>query len=247
LRAAGCVHAEDEARLLMSSAGTDAELDVMLEQRRAGLPLEYVLGFAVFCGQRIAVERGVFVPRRRTEFLVHHAARLIAPGAVVVDLCCGTGAIGVALAARVGRIVVYACDVDARAVQCARRNLLAIDGQVLEGDLYDPLPVRLRRNVQLIVTSPPYVPSGDMSLLPAEARLHEPLQALDGGDDGMAIQRRVVGGAARWLARGGHLLVECSQRQAAPLAEEFGRHGMTATAVASDDLGATVVVGTVRR
>ena len=124
---------------------------------------------------------------------------------------------------------------------------MAIDGQVLEGDLYDPLPVRLRRNVQLIVTSPPYVPSGDISLLPAEARLHEPLQALDGGDDGMAVQRRVVGGAARWLARGGHLLVECSQRQAAPLAAELTRHGMTAAAVAADDLGATVVVGTVRR
>src|SRR6201982_2620395 len=99
LRAAGCVFAEDEARLLIAAARTPAELDVMVGQRVAGLPLEQVLGWAEFCGLRITVTPGVFVPRRRTEFLVRQAAALARPGAVIVDLCCGAGAIGAALAA----------------------------------------------------------------------------------------------------------------------------------------------------
>jgi release factor glutamine methyltransferase len=103
LRAAGCVFAEDEARLLISAARTPAELDAMVARRTAGLPLEQVLGWAEFCGLRIAVAPGVFVPRRRTEFLVRQAAELARPGAVIVDLCCGAGAIGAALAAAVPR------------------------------------------------------------------------------------------------------------------------------------------------
>ena len=111
LRAAGCVFAEDEARLLMSAARTPAELDAMVGQRAAGLPLEQVLGWAEFCGLRITVTPGVFVPRRRTEFLVRQAASLARRGDVIVDLCCGAGAIGAALAAAVKGVEVYAADV----------------------------------------------------------------------------------------------------------------------------------------
>src|SRR5262252_3617819 len=139
LRAAGCVFAEDEARLLMSAARTPAELDAMVAQRAAGLPLEQVLGWAEFCGLRITVAPGVFVPRRRTEFLVRQAALLLRgddpprpppegiarPGAVVVDLCCGAGAIGAALAAAVDRAEVHAADSDPVAVRCARQSLPA--------------------------------------------------------------------------------------------------------------------------
>src|SRR6201996_895575 len=123
LRAAGCVFAEDEARLLIAAARTPAELDVMVGQRVAGLPLEQVLGWAEFCGLRITVTPGVFVPRRRTEFLVRQAAALARPGAVIVDLCCGAGAIGAALAAAEEGAEVYAADIDAAAVRCARQNI----------------------------------------------------------------------------------------------------------------------------
>src|SRR5919112_1157271 len=88
LRAAGCVFAEDAARLLISAARTPADLAAMVGRRAAGLPLEHVLGWAEFCGLRIAVDPGVFVPRRRTEALVREAVRLARPGAVAVDLCC---------------------------------------------------------------------------------------------------------------------------------------------------------------
>src|SRR5262245_51540141 len=136
LRVAGCVFAEDEARLLLAAARDAADLDAMVERRVAGEPLELIVGFAEFCGLRIAVEPGVFVPRRRTEFLVAQAVSLAPPRPVIVDLCCGSGAVATALAA-LSPIKLYAVDVDRIAVTCARRN---VPGEVLEGDLYEPLP-----------------------------------------------------------------------------------------------------------
>src|SRR5438876_3392810 len=148
LRAAGCVFAEDEARLLISAARTPAALAAMVDRRAAGQPLEHVLGWAEFCGLRIAVDPGVFIPRRRTEFLVRRAAALArragAPArqdrarprtVVVVDLCCGSGAVGAALAAALGRVELHAADIDPAAVRCARRNVAAAGGQVYQSDL----------------------------------------------------------------------------------------------------------------
>jgi release factor glutamine methyltransferase len=241
LRAAGCVFAEDEARLLMSAAQTPAELDVMVGQRAAGLPLEQVLGWAEFCGLRIAVAPGVFVPRRRTEFLVRQAIARAQPGAVIVDLCCGAGAIGAALAAAVDRAEVHAADIDPVAVRCARHNLPG--GRVYQGDLYDALPAGLHGRVAILAANVPYVPSGEIAFLPPEARAHEPRAALDGGTDGLDVLRRVAARAAAWLAPGGHLLSETSERQA-PLAKAvFTASGLTAQVATSAVLAATVVIG----
>jgi release factor glutamine methyltransferase len=243
LRAAGSVYAEDEARLLAAEARTPAELAALVDRRVAGEPLEYILGWAAFCGLRISVEPGVFIPRRRTEFLVREAVPLTGPGNIVVDLCCGSGAVAAALAAVVERIDVHAVDVDAVAVRCARANLAAAGGRVYEGDLYGPLPAALRGRVDVLVANVPYVPSGDIRLLPREARLHEPRATYDGGVDGLDIARRVAAAAPQWLAAGGHLLVETSADQAAPMAECFARHGLAARVSSSDDLDATVVIG----
>src|SRR5262252_9052791 len=208
LRAAGCVFAEDEARLLLAEARTPAELSAMVERRADGQPLEHVLGWADFCGLRIAVAPGVFVPRRRTEFLVRQAVALTRPGAVIVDLCCGAGAIGAALAAAVDRAEVHAADIDPAAIRCARQNLPG--GRVYRGDLYAPLPAGLRGRVAVLAANVPYVPSKEIGFLPPEARAHEPGAALDGGPDGLDVLRRVAAGAAGWLAPGGHLLSEIS-------------------------------------
>ena len=240
LRAAGCVFAEDEARLLLSAGRTPAELDAMVDRRAAGEPLEHVLGWAEFCGLRITVEPGVFVPRRRTEFLVAQAAALARPADVIVDLCCGAGAIGAALAAAVDRVQVHAADIDPAAVRCARRN---VPGRVYQGDLYAPLPAGLRGRVAVLVANVPYVPTGEIGFLPPEARAHEPRAALDGGADGLEVLRRVAAGAPGWLTSRGHLLIETSERQAKAAEAAFAASGLATRVISSDDLDATVVIG----
>ena len=241
LRAAGCVFAEDEARLLMSAARTPAELDAMVGRRATGLPLEQVVGWAEFCGLRIVLAPGVFVPRRRTEFLVRQAVALAQPGAVIVDLCCGAGAIGAALAAAVDRAEVHAADLDPAAVRSARQNLPG--GHVYQGDLYAPLPAGLRGRVAVLAANVPYVPSEQIGFLPPEAREHEPRAALDGGADGLDVLRRVAAGAAGWLAPGGHLLSEISERQAPQAEAALAAGGLAAHVVSSADLDVTVVIG----
>ncbi|MFE8008259.1 putative protein N(5)-glutamine methyltransferase [Streptomyces sp. NPDC057418] len=243
LRAAGCVFAEDEAELLLSTAAGPAALTAMLERRVAGLPLEHVLGWAEFCGLRISVGPGVFVPRRRTEFLVRQAVALTPAPSVVVDLCCGSGALGTALASSLDGVELHAADVEPAAVRCARRNVGGL-GTVYEGDLFAPLPRSLRGRVDVLLANVPYVPTGDVELLPAEARDHEPRVALDGGGDGLDVMRRVVAEATDWLAPGGSLLVETSERQAARAEETVGSSGLLARVVVSEELYATVVIGT---
>ncbi|MFM9703047.1 putative protein N(5)-glutamine methyltransferase [Streptomyces galilaeus] len=244
LRAAGCVFAEDEADLLLATAATPHELTAMVERRVAGLPLELVVGWAEFLGRRVIVEPGVFVPRRRTEFLVGQALSGAPHASVVVDLCCGSGAVGVALAAALGGVELHAADIDPAAVRCARRNAAAVGGQVHAGDLFDALPGALRGRIDILAANVPYVPTGEVPLLPAEAREHEPLTALDGGADGLDILRRVAGEAAGWLAPGGCVLVETSERQAADAVEAFRRGGLTARTATDEELFAHVVIGT---
>ncbi|MBC8093433.1 MAG: putative protein N(5)-glutamine methyltransferase [Pseudonocardia sp.] len=240
LRAAGCVFAEDEAALLVEAARTAAELTTMVDRRVAGLPLEQVLGWAEFCGLRIVVEPGVFVPRHRTGFLVEQAAALARPGAVVVDLCCGTGAVGAAVHAAVDGIELHASDVDPVAVRCARRN---VTGQVHLSDLFADLPKALRGRVDVLVVNAPYVPTAAIVLMPPEARDHEPAVALDGGADGLDVQRRVISSAPDWLAPRGALLIETGADQAPRTAAACAAAGLMPRTVSSDELGATVVVG----
>ncbi|MFD3500339.1 putative protein N(5)-glutamine methyltransferase [Streptomyces sp. NPDC058676] len=244
LRAAGCVFAEDEARLILAAARTPAELVAMVDSRVLGRPLELVLGWAEFRGLRITVEPGVFVPRRRTEFLVEQALAQVPEASVVVDLCCGSGAVGAALATALGQVELHAADIAPAAVRCARRNVAAVGGHVHAGDLFDALPAELRGRVDILAANVPYVPTGEVALLPAEARDHEPLVALDGGADGLDVLRRVSAEASRWLAPGGCLLVETSERQAPAAVDAFLRGGLETRLAVSGEMYANVVVGT---
>jgi release factor glutamine methyltransferase len=243
LRTAGCVFAEEEARLLHDAAQDRDRLAALVERRAAGEPLEHILGWAEFAGLRIVVEPGVFVPRRRSELVVLEAIAGAPKDAVVVDLCCGSGAVGAALSSAVDVAELYAVDVDPVAVHCARRNL-DDRARVYEGDLDAPLPERLRRRVDVLVANAPYVPTEGLALMPPEARHHEPRAALDGGPDGLDILRRVCSVAPRWLAPGGRMLVETSAAQAPRLAAWIERLGLRARVTYSEELAATVVVGT---
>ncbi|MFI9392648.1 putative protein N(5)-glutamine methyltransferase [Streptomyces bauhiniae] len=243
LRAAGCVFAEDEARLILATARTAEEATAMAEARASGLPLEHVLGWAEFHGLRITVEPGVFVPRRRTEFLVDQALARAPDARLVVDLCCGSGALGAALAVALDGAEVHAADIDPAAVRCARRNLAPHGGRAHTGDLYAALPASLRGRIGILTANVPYVPTAEVPLLPAEARDHEPAVALDGGPDGLDVLRRVAAGAAEWLAPGGCLLSETSARQASAATAAFTRAGLAAHVAVSHEWDAHVVIG----
>ncbi|MCO7221483.1 putative protein N(5)-glutamine methyltransferase [Klenkia sp. PcliD-1-E] len=235
LRAAGCVFAEEEAALL---AADGRDLDALVARRVAGEPLEQVLGWAAFAGVRVLLDPGVFVPRQRTALLVEQAVAL--GGQVVVDLCCGSGAVGLAVAAGLGDVELVAADVDPVAVACARRN--GVDARA--GDLFDALPGTLRGRVDLLCVNAPYVPTAAIAGMPPEARDHEPTAALDGGADGLDLHRRVAAGAGGWLAPGGSLLLETSDVQADGTLAAVAAGGLAARLVTDDDRGAAVVVGT---
>jgi release factor glutamine methyltransferase len=248
LRSAGCVFAEEEAELLLAAAADPVELDILIERRRAGEPLEHLLGWVLFHGLRVRVAPGVFVPRRRTELLVRlaaeHARRQAAP--VVLDLCCGCGALALALAHELvdrPAAELHAADVEPAAVAIARENLHGA-ATVVEGDLFAPLPARLRGRVDVLVANVPYVPTGAIASMPPEAREHEPLRSLDGGPDGLAVLRRVAAGAADWLAPGGRMFSETSADQAPAAVAVLAAAGLEPAVVQDDELDATAVTGT---
>jgi release factor glutamine methyltransferase len=249
LAAAGCVYAEEEASILVEAAATTEELDAMVARRAAGEPLEYVVAWAGFRGIRLAVEEGVFVPRARSGLLVEEAASLVrcmsGPGraVVVVDLCCGVGAVGAALAAEVPQVDLHAVDVDPRAVACAEENLMSVGGVVHQGDLFAALPRRLRRRIDVAVASPPYVPTEEIRLLPTEARAFESPVALDGGADGFDMVRRIARAAHQWLAPHGCLALEVGDTQVEAAAAVLEELGYPTRAVTSEEYGSAAVIG----
>ncbi|RUQ98066.1 putative protein N(5)-glutamine methyltransferase [Labedella endophytica] len=241
LRAAGCVFAEDEARLLVEAAGSGVDLDRLVERRVGGSPLEQILGWAEFRGLRLSVEPGVFVPRRRSGLLVDLALGAVRPGSVVLDLCCGVGALAAAIEGEVDHGVdVFAADIDPAAVRCARRNV-SRDERVFEGDLFGALPVHLRGRIDVIAVNAPYVPTDEIRHMPPEARDFEARVALDGGGDGLDMHRRVAAEVVDWLTPGGLLFIETSSVQAERTRALFADSGFDARIQTDDHLDATAV------
>jgi release factor glutamine methyltransferase len=241
LRAAGCVFAEQEAAVLHRAAADPPTLAALVRRRADGEPLEQVVGYADFCGVRVSLRPGVFVPRARSELLVDRGVLAARDRAspVVVDLCCGSGALGLALAARVPDVTLHAADVDPVAVACARDNL---GTNVYQGNLYDALPAELAGTVGILLANVPYVATRHIPLLPAEARDHEPHIALDGGPDGLDVFRAVAAEAPRWLAPGGVLLSEITAAQIDAATRAIEQAGLQPDIAEDDDLDATVVL-----
>lgn len=242
LRAAGCVFAEDEAALLRQAARDDIDLERLVAARVDGTPLEHLLGWVHLGGVRIAVAPGVFVPRLRTTLLVDLAAETAATtgaGAIVVDLCCGSGALLALLLTRCPDVDGWAADVDPAAVACARGNLEPT--RVFQGDLYDALPPHLRGRVDVLLVNAPYVPTAEIARMPPEARDHEHRIALDGGSDGLDVHRRVAAMACAWLAPAGVLLIEVAQHQVATATALLRGAGLEPEVVTDPDRDATAL------
>jgi release factor glutamine methyltransferase len=243
LRLAGCVYAEDEAELLITHASNEYELSEMIAKREEGIPLEQILGWAEFCGLKVRIAPGVFIPRQRTEFLVSQALALAHPNDVVLDLCCGSGAIGLVILSELRTIKLLASDIDASAIRCAKENLDLPGAQVFEADLFDGIPDIWVGKINILVANAPYVPSNAIEMMPRESRLHENRISLDGGTDGLTIQRRIAELAQLWLAPNGYLLVETSERQSTLTSKIFESNGLKTDIIFSEEHESSVVIG----
>ncbi len=196
----------------------------LVAERASGTPLQYVTGEMPFRHLVVHVEPGVFIPRPETEVLVETALEHIKACSepVVVDLCTGSGCIAASIATEHPGARVWAVDIGESAFCAACRNALhakvADRVQVLHGDLFDPLPRELLGTIDFIVSNPPYIPSADLTDLPAEVLGFEPREALDGGVDGLDVFRRIADQADGWLAPGGGLALELDSARVADAA-----------------------------
>jgi release factor glutamine methyltransferase len=231
LRAAGCIAADDEAACMLATTRDPDTLEGWLRRRADGEPLPWITGWTTFCGARLRVTPGVYVPRQQTETLARRAARVLPRAGVALDLCTGAGAVAAHLRRVVPDARVMGIDVDPRAARCAHDNGVT----VLVGDL--AAAVHLPEVVDVVTAVAPYVPTGALPLLPADVRRHEPIAALDGGPDGLDVVRRVVEAAARVLRPGGWLLVEVGGEQDAGLEREIAARGFDAVTAWRDTDG----------
>jgi len=230
----------DDAELLVEDDEVAPSLarhriEAMVERRRAGERLQYVLGAWQFRGIEVMVDRRVLIPRPETEVVVQVAIdELVARGArlgrtdpwaagitefAVADLGTGSGAIALALAAELPDAAVWATDVSDDALAVARANLSSIGTaatrvRLVGGHWFDALPIELRGGLRLVVSNPPYVTAAEHPVLPADVRDHEPYGALVSGESGLEDLAHLIAHAGEWLEPGGALVLELAPHQA---------------------------------
>ena len=207
--------------------GERAAFRAGIERRAAGEPLQYVTGEMPFRHLVLQVRPGVFIPRPETEVLVDAVLEFLDGSGVeetlVVDLCTGSGAVAISAAYERAGVRVHATEVVPDTAEVARSNAeragVADRVTIGVGDLFAPLPKKLRGHVDVVVANPPYVPTADLAGLPAEVASREPRVALDGGADGLDTVRRIVDEAREWLRPGGLLAMETDASHAKDAAD----------------------------
>jgi release factor glutamine methyltransferase len=231
---AGFIAAGAEADELYTCAAGDTELlNSLVERRLTGEPLAWIVGSVSFCGVRIRVDPGVYVPRWQSEPLARRAAERLPARGVAIDICTGSGAVAKTLMTHDRGARVVASDIDPRAVACATANGV----ETYLGDLFMPLPRELEGRVDVVVGIVPYVPTSALPLLQRDTFTFESALAYDGGDDGTDILRRVISDSPRFLRPGGALLLEIGGIQADALSADLARAGYMDLNVLADEDG----------
>jgi release factor glutamine methyltransferase len=227
----GCVAPAEEAdALFLASSEGVGRIEDLVARRLNGEPLAWITGSVLFCGVRILVDPGVFVPRPHTQAMARRAVALLPANGIAVDLCTGSGAVAAVLGSADPHATVMATDIDLMAVSCAGRNGV----RALVGDLDEPLPPSLRGLVDVMTAVVPYVPTGELPFLPRDVLANEPRTALDGGPRGTTVLVRVAEAAARWLRPGGSVLLELGGDQAGEVAAAFEEVGLSGIRVHRD-------------
>jgi release factor glutamine methyltransferase len=195
-----------------------AQYRALVQRAAEHEPIAYLTGVAHFFNLEFEVNRNVLIPRPDTETLVENVLQLVrnqsgmeAPR--ILDLCTGSGCIAIALASRLKHATVIASDISPKAVAVARRNVekLGVAERVVveEGDLFEALAGKVDvQPFDLIVANPPYIASSQMESLPRNVREYEPVNALDGGLDGLVVHRKILVGAPERLVSGGRVFLE---------------------------------------
>ncbi|WP_173071442.1 peptide chain release factor N(5)-glutamine methyltransferase [Phytohabitans houttuyneae] len=229
-----------------------AEFDALVDRRAAGEPVQHLVGSAGFRHLELAVGPGVFVPRPETELLAGWAVTLITPGATVVDLCAGSGAIALAVANEVPGVRVYAVERSPAALPWLRRNAEARAAagdtpiRVVEGDVTDPAVLAdLDGTVDAVLCNPPYVPAG--VAVPADVADHDPYDAVFAGADGLAVIRPVIARAAALLRPGGVFGVEHDDSHGTAVPALLRAHGSFTDIEDHQDLAGRPRYGTAAR
>lgn len=220
------------------SAEELARVKPLLQRRAQREPVAYILGEREFYGRPFRVRRGVFIPRPETELLVQMALEAIPAEARVLDLCAGSGAIGVSIAAELPGARADLVEKSTEAAVAAHENAQALAPgrvRVFEGDLFAPLPERVLYDA--VLANPPYVPESDRARLAPEIVAHEPADALFAAEGGLEVIRRIVAGAIPWLAPGGFFGIEIDPALAAQVCDLCTQAGLTGIRVVKDLAG----------
>ena len=214
-----------------------AAFSALADHRLRREPLQYILEEAFFFGRPFRVDPRVLIPRPETELLCEWALESAAPEASlrVLDLCCGSGCIGITLRLERPLARVTLADLSPDALAVARQNAAALDADVRFacGDLFEPLT---GQSFDLILSNPPYIPAAECASLQDEV-LREPRIALDGGEDGLLFYRRIIAGAPAFLSPGGWLYLELGLGEDQAVRQLMEEHSFTEIGIRKDYSG----------
>ena len=188
-----------------------------IEKRRRHIPLQHILGYQEFMGLKFQVTPQVLIPRQDTETLVEEVLRFLHDGMHILDVCTGSGCILLSLLRYSNDCVGVGCDISREALKVADKNAaaLGIEAEFIQSNLFENIDGKY----EIIVSNPPYIASGEIPGLMEEVREHDPLMALDGGEDGLVFYREITGKAGEFLYPGGMLFLEIGCRQAQAVGE----------------------------
>lgn len=223
----------------VSSEEEDQYMD-MIVRRATGEPLQYITGEQDFMGLTFYTHESTLIPRQDTECLVEEVMLQLHDGMRILDMCSGSGCILLSLLKYSNDCVGVGAEVQSEAVALARRNAqnLGIEATFIESDLFSQVQGRY----DIIVSNPPYIESAIIETLDREVREHEPVSALDGGEDGLFFYRKIIEGAKGHLSRGGKLFFEIGYNQAKDVSDILNRNGYTEIVVKKDLAGLDRVV-----
>ncbi len=222
---------------------------IVIEKRASHIPLQYITGEQEFMGLSFQVNEHVLIPRQDTEILVEEAMRHLCDGMRILDMCTGSGCILLSLLKYSNECEGIGVDISKEALKVAEENAkrLHLDAKFLEGDLFLPLKGFQSSRTSdtlfdMIVSNPPYIETKVIDTLMPEVRLHEPVNALDGGEDGLYFYRKIVAEAPRFMRKGAYLFLEIGCAQAQTVAMLMQEAGFAQVEVLKDYAGLDRIV-----